>query len=116
VSPWRTWALRCGGPAGAPPRATGWPRPVELAREHAAHALAHRAYDELVAAGARPRATPVSKLCVAGMAPEGLSSNEIAEAVFVIEKTVEVHLSNSYRKLATRSRSQLACALCLGRP
>jgi hypothetical protein len=86
VSPWRTWALRCGGPAGAPPRATGWPRPVELAREHAAHALAHRANDELVAAGARPRATPASKLCVAGMAPEGLSNNEIAEAVFVMRR------------------------------
>jgi Bacterial regulatory proteins, luxR family len=49
------------------------------------------------------------------MAPEGLSNNEIAEALFLTEKTAEVHLSNSDRKLAIRSRSQLARAL-LSRP
>jgi DNA-binding NarL/FixJ family response regulator len=50
------------------------------------------------------------------MAPEGLSNNEIAEALFLTEKTVEVHLSNSDRKLAIRHAPSSPARCCRGRP
>ena len=45
------------------------------------------------------------------MAAEGLTNREIAQALFLTEKTIEVHLTNSYRKLDISSRSQLPRAL-----
>jgi DNA-binding NarL/FixJ family response regulator len=48
---------------------------------------------------------------VAGFAVNGHSNRDIAQALFVTPKTVEVHLSNAYRKLGIRSRRELAGAL-----
>ena len=48
---------------------------------------------------------------VAEMAAEGPTNREIAQALFVTQRTVEVHLTSIYRKLAISSRSQLAAAL-----
>ena len=48
---------------------------------------------------------------VAQLAAEELSNKDIAQALFVTVKTVEVHLSNVYRKLEIGSRRQLAAAL-----
>ena len=48
---------------------------------------------------------------VAGMAAGGQTNREIAQALFVTPKTVEMHLSHVYRKLGIRSRSQLQGAL-----
>ena len=48
---------------------------------------------------------------VAQLAAEELSNKEIAQALFVTVKTVEVHLSHVYRKLEIASRRQLAGAL-----
>ncbi len=45
------------------------------------------------------------------MAAEGPTNREIAQALFVTQRTVEVHLTSIYRKLAISSRSQLAGAL-----
>jgi LuxR family transcriptional regulator, maltose regulon positive regulatory protein len=45
------------------------------------------------------------------MASEGPTNPQIAQALFVSSKTVEVHLSSVYRKLKIRSRSQLPAAL-----
>jgi DNA-binding NarL/FixJ family response regulator len=45
------------------------------------------------------------------MAAEGMTNREIAQALFVTPKTVEVHLSNAYRKLGISSRRQLAAVL-----
>ena len=45
------------------------------------------------------------------MAAEEFSNKEIAQALFVTVKTVEVHLSRVYRKLDVESRRQLADAL-----
>jgi DNA-binding CsgD family transcriptional regulator len=45
------------------------------------------------------------------MARDGLSNREIAQALFLSPKTVEMHLSHAYRKLDLRSRAQLAGAL-----
>ena len=45
------------------------------------------------------------------MAAEGLTNREIAQALFVTEKTVETHLGRAFSKLGVRSRKQLAEAL-----
>jgi DNA-binding NarL/FixJ family response regulator len=45
------------------------------------------------------------------MAAEGLSNREIAQALFVTMRTVEVHLTHAYQKLDISSRSALADAL-----
>jgi class 3 adenylate cyclase/DNA-binding CsgD family transcriptional regulator len=92
---------------------------LEVAVDCGAEVLAARAHDELVAAGARPRRDPVesratltaSELRVSRMAAEGLTNREIAQALFLTEKTIEVHLTRAYRKLEIQSRSQLARAL-----
>ena len=92
---------------------------VALAVRCGATSLASAAHDELVAAGARPRRDPLhhrtaltaSELRVARLARDGLTNREIAQALFVTEKTIEVHLTSSYRKLGIGSRSQLARTL-----
>ncbi len=92
---------------------------VALAGTCGATAVAARAHDELVAAGARPRRDPIesrsrltaSESRVARMAAEGMTNREIAQALFLTEKTIEVHLTSTYRKLDIASRSQLPRAL-----
>src|SRR6266536_3487591 len=88
---------------------------LELAHTCGAKPLAERAHTELLATGARPRRlvltgldslTP-SERRVAAMAADGMTNREIAQALFVTPRTVEVHLSNAYRKLGISSRSQL---------
>jgi DNA-binding CsgD family transcriptional regulator len=92
---------------------------VDLARTVGAFGLAERANDEITATGARPRkvlqtgldALTASERRVAHLAATGLSNKEIAQALFVTIKTVEVHLSHAYRKLEISSRAQLDEAL-----
>ena len=94
-------------------------RGLELAMICGATPLAARAEAELLATGARPRRISVSGVesltpserRVAEMAATGPTNREIAQALFVTPKTVEVHLSSAYRKLRISSRSQLAAAL-----
>jgi len=92
---------------------------LELARACGADAIAMRAHDELIAAGARPRRDPTqsranltpSELRVARMAADAMTNREIAQALFLTENTIETHLRSVFRKLEIRSRSQLARAL-----
>jgi DNA-binding CsgD family transcriptional regulator len=92
---------------------------LELARVCGAEAVAARAHDELVTAGARPRRDPTesrsnltaSELRVSRLAADGKTNREIAQALFVTENTIETHLRSVFRKLEIRSRSQLARAL-----
>ena len=88
---------------------------LELAERCSAVLLAERARAELVATGARPRRsrrsgeaglTP-SERRVARLAAAGHTNRDIAQALFVTPKTIEVHLSHAYRKLGIRSRAQL---------
>ncbi len=96
---------------------------LDLASRCGALAVANRARDELIAAGARPRRERIDgpdsltagELRVARMAAEGRSNREIAQALFVTRRTVEMHLTNSYRKLRIHSREALATALAGGR-
>ena len=48
---------------------------------------------------------------IAVTAAEGASNAEIAQALFVTVKTVEMHLTHIYRKLDISGRSELARAL-----
>jgi len=92
---------------------------LELATVCGAAPVAERAHAELVATGARPRRivrTGVDSLTpserrVASMAAEGQTNREIAQALFVTPKTIEMHLSHVYGKLDIQSRSQLAGAM-----
>jgi DNA-binding CsgD family transcriptional regulator len=78
-----------------------------------------RAQEELRVLGARPRrlafsgieSLTASERRVATMAAEGMTNREIAQTLFVTQKTVEAHLSRTYRKLDISSRDQLPGAL-----
>jgi class 3 adenylate cyclase/DNA-binding CsgD family transcriptional regulator len=92
---------------------------LELAQRSGATLLAERAHEELIATGARPRrvelrgaaALTPSERRIATMAAEGLANRDIAQALFVTLRTVEMHLSNAFRKLEVSSRTQLPGAL-----
>jgi DNA-binding NarL/FixJ family response regulator len=48
---------------------------------------------------------------VVDRAAAGQTNRDIAQALFVTLKTVEVHLSDAYRKLGIRSRTELPGAV-----
>ena len=84
-----------------------------------ASALAEHVRSELYATGARPRTTALDgveslterELRVATLASEGQTNRDIAQTLYVTPKTVEVHLSNAYRKLGIGSRRELPTVL-----
>ena len=92
---------------------------VELAHQCGARTLVERGNEELAASGARPRmilssgvdALTSSERRVAHMAAEELSNKQIAQALFITVKTVEMHLGRVYRKLDIGSRRELPAAL-----
>ncbi len=90
-------------------------RGADLAFRCRAQPLIDRASKELRAAGARPRRlalmgsdalTPAERR-VATLAADGLINAQIAEKLFVSEKTVEGHLTRVYHKLGNQSRGDL---------
>lgn len=90
-------------------------RGLELAHRAGAAPLAQRARDELIAAGGRPRrpvftgvdALTAAEHRVARLAGQGLNNREIAESLFVTQKTVETHLQHVFRKLDIHRRDDL---------
>jgi DNA-binding CsgD family transcriptional regulator len=92
---------------------------LDLARRCGAAPLEQRAHDELLAAGARPRRVALSGVesltpseqRIAAMAANAMTNRDIAQALFVTPKTVEMHLNNVFRKLDVSSRTQLPQAL-----
>jgi DNA-binding NarL/FixJ family response regulator len=48
---------------------------------------------------------------VCRQAAAGQTNRELAQALFVTEKTIERHLSSAYQKLGIRSRFQLTTAI-----
>jgi DNA-binding CsgD family transcriptional regulator len=88
---------------------------LALAARCGARALERRARAELAAIGVRPRRTEragadsltPSELRVVELAATGGTNREIAQTLFVTEKTVETHLGRSFRKLDISSRRQL---------
>ncbi len=94
-------------------------RAIKLAGECGAAALAESARAELNAGPGRraraeltgPDALTPAEWRVCRQAVEGRTNREIAEALFVTEKTVERHLGSAYQKLGIRSRFQLSAAI-----
>ncbi|HEX8053513.1 MAG TPA: AAA family ATPase [Thermoleophilaceae bacterium] len=94
-------------------------RALELAFVCGAPVLAEEIRTELHATGVRPRTEALSgpaaltakEAKVASLAAEGQTNRDIAQSLYVTPKTVEVHLTNAYRKLGIRSRRELAGAL-----
>ncbi len=94
-------------------------RAYELAEACGGAPLASRIRTELHASGARPRSSALSgpasltasERRVADLAAAGQTNKQIAQELFVTPKTVEVHLSNAYRKLDISGRRELAGAL-----
>lgn len=92
---------------------------LDLAHGLGGHALASRARDELVAAGGRPRRDAIrgrdsltpSELRVAELAAAGRTNRQIAQALFVTQRTVENHLTSTYAKLGITARPELGAAL-----
>lgn len=91
----------------------------QLAHEGGAVPLAETARQELAASGVRVRRerltgaeslTP-SERRIAEMVAAGGSNPDVAQALFVTVKTVEMHLTNIYRKLGITGRAELAPAL-----
>ena len=88
---------------------------LELAEISGATALVERTRAELYATGARPRTSALrgvrsltaSERRVADLAASGDANRDIAQRLYVTPKTVEVHLSNVYRKLEIASRREL---------
>jgi DNA-binding CsgD family transcriptional regulator len=88
---------------------------LALAAHCRADALQRRARAELAAIGVRPRTTdrtgadsltPSERRAV-DLAAAGGTNREIAQTLFVTEKTVETHLGRAFRKLNISSRRQL---------
>ena len=92
---------------------------LELAFVCGTPRLADEVRTELNAAGVRPRTEALSgpaaltakERKVASLAAEGQTNRDIAQTLYVTPKTVEVHLTNAYRKLGIRSRRELSGAL-----
>jgi DNA-binding CsgD family transcriptional regulator len=88
---------------------------LALAARCGARTLERRARRELSAIGVRPRTSAhrgadsltASERRVVGLAAKGGTNREIAQTLFVTEKTVETHLGRSFRKLEISSRRQL---------
>ena len=78
--------------------------------------FAERARQELRATGEtlrtrtddEPERLTAQELQIALLVARGATNREAAASLFLSPKTVEKHLSNAYRKLGVRSRSELA--------
>src|SRR5262249_2256488 len=53
---------------------------------------------------------------VAGLAASGMTNRQVADALFVSPKTVEVALARAYQKLGVRSRAELGALMAGRRP
>ena len=116
---WRRSARRCGARGGpteareplrARARAGRRVRRAGAGRARPHRALRGRRAAAHRRAGRRRGADGVERR-VADLAAGGETNRDIAQALFVTPKTVEVHLSNAYRKLGIRSRRELEGAL-----
>ena len=92
---------------------------LALAHDCGGIAVRERAREELTATGVRLRRdaqtgldslTP-SERRIVERAAAGASNREIAQALFVTVKTVEMHLGHAYRKLGISSRNELAALI-----
>jgi DNA-binding NarL/FixJ family response regulator len=84
-----------------------------------ATALAERAETELRSTGAKPRrvrltgleALTASERRISELAANGLTNREIAQTLFITDRTVEAHLTHVFTKLDIKTRTALPAAL-----
>ncbi|MEC3975559.1 helix-turn-helix transcriptional regulator [Amycolatopsis sp. H20-H5] len=108
--------LGCGDAAGAREHSR---LATMCAVQRGFSALAARSRDVLIAAGGRMKELTgsvvdlltESEQRVAVLAAAGIANREIAKELFVSLRTVEIHLSSTYRKLGVKSRRQLSTLL-----
>ncbi len=89
---------------------------ADLAQQCGAERLEGRIGEEMRVAGGKPRRRAISgpesltpaERRVATAAAGGATNREIAQELFVSLRTVEMHLTNTYRKLETSTRADLA--------
>jgi DNA-binding CsgD family transcriptional regulator len=94
-------------------------RAIDTAHHLGAATLAERAETELRATGAKPRrvfltgleALTASERRIAELAADGLTNREIAQTLFITDRTVEGHLTHVFTKLGVKTRTSLAAAL-----
>jgi DNA-binding CsgD family transcriptional regulator len=97
---------------------------LDAAHRAGARRLAERAETELRATGARPRrvvltgldSLTASELRIAELTSGGLTNREIAQTLFITDRTVEGHLTSVFRKLELDSRNELPAALAKAAP
>jgi DNA-binding CsgD family transcriptional regulator len=95
---------------------------LDAAHRAGASRVAQRAETELRATGARPRrvvltgleSLTASERRIAELASQNLTNREIAQVLFVTDRTVEGHLTSVFRKLQLGSRNELPAALAAG--
>jgi DNA-binding CsgD family transcriptional regulator len=92
---------------------------LDLAQRCGAERLEERVREEVRIAGGKPRRAAISgpgsltpaERRVAVAAAGGSTNREIAQTLFVSLRTVEMHLTNTYRKLGDCSRADLAVVI-----
>jgi DNA-binding CsgD family transcriptional regulator/transposase-like protein len=92
---------------------------IDTAHHLGATALAERAETELRSTGAKPRrvrltgleALTASERRISELAANGLTNREIAQTLFITDRTVEAHLTHVFTKLDIKTRTALPAAL-----
>jgi DNA-binding CsgD family transcriptional regulator len=92
---------------------------LDAAHHLGADPLAHQTEIELRATGAKPRralltgleALTASERRIAELAADGLTNREIAQTLFITDRTVEGHLTHVFYKLDVKTRTALPAAL-----
>lgn len=101
IGPGNGWSIRAGGRGLAPAGRNA------AARRGAARPAETRAAQP----GGDAGTLSAAQLRVAELAANGLPNAAIAEILAITKRTVELHLSNAYRKLGISGRSQLSDVL-----
>jgi non-specific serine/threonine protein kinase len=87
-------------------------RAIEYAlSEDDSSTIAKRTQEQTSSATAHTRALTRREREVAKLVAQGLTNRQIAEALFVSERTVDHHVSNILKKLSVSSREQVASRL-----
>lgn len=107
------WAAEAANEASLAHRRAGETRKAAAAatRAKALAAMCEGARTPALAVGTDTAVLTRREREIATLAAQGLSSRDIAEALFVSPRTVENHLQRAYDKLGVRSRADLAEAL-----
>jgi DNA-binding CsgD family transcriptional regulator len=94
---------------------------TEIAQRRGAERLEARLGEELRVAGGKPRRRALSgpesltpaEHRVASVAAAGATNREIGQQLFISMRTVEMHLTNAYRKLGISSRAEIGAAIAV---